>query len=73
VSQTFGPQLLRYKGILAFKDEPRRFVLQGVHMIIDGDLQRPWKADEKRVSRLVFIGRDLDQAALTAGFEACKA
>ncbi len=42
-------------------------------MIIDGDLQRPWKADEKRVSRLVFIGRDLDQAALTAGFEACKA
>lgn len=73
VSQTFGPQLLRYKGILSFKDEPRRFVLQGVHMIIDGDLQRPWKADEKRVSRLVFIGRDLDQAALTAGFEACKA
>ena len=73
VSQSFGPQLLRYKGILSFKDEPRRFVLQGVHMIIDGDLQRPWKADDKRVSRLVFIGRELDQAALTAGFEACKA
>ena len=73
VTQSFGPQLLRYKGILAFKGEPRRFVLQGVHMIVDGDLQRPWLADEKRVSRLVFIGRDLDQNALKAGFEACKA
>lgn len=73
VSQEFGPKLLRYKGILAFKDEPKRFVLQGVHMILDGDVQREWRADEKRISRLVFIGRDFDAAALKAGFEACAA
>lgn len=73
VSQKEGPKLLRYKGILAFPNEPKRFVLQGVHMILDGDLQRDWRPDEKRVSRLVFIGRDIDTAALKAGFEATKA
>src|SRR6516164_1274891 len=52
-----GPNILRLKGILAFKDDPDRFVVQGVHMMMDGDHQRPWKADEQRLSRLVFIGR----------------
>ncbi len=70
VSQRLGPQLLRYKGILAFRGEDKRFVLQGVHMILDGDLQRDWRADEKRVSKLVFIGRDIDVAALEAEFRA---
>ena len=43
-----GPNILRCKGILAFKDDPERFVFQGVHMILDGDHQRPWKDGEKR-------------------------
>jgi G3E family GTPase len=73
ISQAQGPNILRSKGILAFKDEPRRFVFQGVHMILDGDLQRDWKADEKRESRLVFIGRDLNENELRQGFEACAA
>lgn len=73
ISQVQGPNILRSKGILAFKDEPRRFVFQGVHMILDGDLQRDWKSGEKRESRLVFIGRDLDEAALRKGFMACAA
>jgi G3E family GTPase len=73
VSQAQGPNILRSKGILAFKDEPRRFVFQGVHMILDGDLQRDWKADEPRNSRLVFIGRDLDENELRQGFLACAA
>lgn len=73
ISQAQGPNILRSKGILAFKDEPRRFVFQGVHMILDGDLQRDWKSGEKRESRLVFIGRDLDEAALRKGFMACAA
>jgi G3E family GTPase len=42
-------------------------------MILEGDLQRPWRADEPRSSRMVFIGRNLDEAALRAGFEACAA
>jgi len=69
--QREGPDILRCKGIIAFKDEPRRFVFQGVHMILDGDLQRDWKPGEKRESRIVFIGRDLDQEAIRRGFEAC--
>jgi G3E family GTPase len=70
-TQLEGPKILRSKGILAFKDEPRRFVFQGVHMILDGDLQRPWRDDEKRQSKIVFIGRDLDRAAIKKAFEAC--
>ncbi|MBV9054091.1 MAG: GTP-binding protein, partial [Hyphomicrobiales bacterium] len=40
LTQTKGIDILRSKGILAFKGEPKRFVFQGVHMILDGDLQR---------------------------------
>jgi G3E family GTPase len=70
---TQGPNILRSKGILAFKDDPQRFVFQGVHMVLDGDHQRDWRPEEKRESRLVFIGRELDAAALRQGFEACAA
>src|SRR6266851_4436643 len=66
-----GPKILRCKGILSFKDDPQRFVLQGVHMVLDGDHQRDWKPDENRESRLVFIGRDLDAAAIEQAFLAC--
>ena len=68
-----GPKILRCKGILSFKDDPQRFVLQGVHMVLDGDHQRDWKPDEKRESRLVFIGRELDTAAIEQAFLACVA
>lgn len=73
IAQSEGPNLLRWKGILSLKDEPRRFVLQGVHMIIEGDLQREWKPGEKRESRLVFIGHDINREALEKGFQACAA
>jgi G3E family GTPase len=68
-----GPSILRSKGILAFKDDPERFVFQGVHMILDGNHQRPWHDGEKRESRIVFIGRNLPEAAIRSGFEACVA
>ncbi len=71
VTQRQGPNILRCKGILAFPDEPRRFVFQGVHMILDGDVQGEWKPGEKRTSRVVFIGRDLDEKALREGFLSC--
>jgi G3E family GTPase len=71
--QREGASILRAKGILAFKDEPKRFVFQGVHMLLDGDLQRDWKPGEKRVSRLVFIGRNLKEDEITKGFMSCVA
>jgi G3E family GTPase len=70
---TEGINILRTKGILAFKDDPERFAFQGVHMILDGDHQRPWKDDEKRESRMVFIGRNLDLDKIRQGFEGCTA
>ncbi|HEY1363754.1 MAG TPA: GTP-binding protein [Xanthobacteraceae bacterium] len=71
--QKEGPSILRCKGILAFANDPERFVFQGVHMILDGDNQRAWKEGERRESRIVFIGRKLPEARIRAGFEACIA
>ncbi len=70
---TEGQKILRCKGILSFKDDPERFVFQGVHMILDGDHQRAWGADEKRDSRIIFIGRKLPEEKIRQGFEACVA
>ncbi|WP_437883321.1 CobW family GTP-binding protein [Pseudomonas sp. LRF_L74] len=67
----YGEDLLRYKGVLAMTNEPRRFVFQGVQAMADGDVQRYWREDEPRSSKLVFIGRNLDARALRASFEAC--
>jgi G3E family GTPase len=71
--QEEGQNILRCKGILSFKDDPKRFVFQGVHMILDGDHQREWKSDEARRSRIVFIGRKLSEPGIRAGFESCLA
>ena len=71
--QREGGKILRSKGILAFKGEPKRFVFQGVHMMLDGDVQRDWQPDEKRLSKFVFIGRDLPAEKIRQGFQACFA
>ncbi len=71
--QAQGPDILRAKGILDVKGEDKRLVFQAVHMILDGELQRPWREGERRYSRMVFIGRNLDDDALRRGFEACTA
>src|SRR6202012_1971291 len=65
-----GPNILRAKGILDVKGENRRLVFQAVHMILEGDLQREWRDGEERYSRMVFIGRELNEGQLRAGFEA---
>ncbi len=71
--QAQGPDILRAKGILDVEGEDRRLVFQAVHMILEGDWQRDWKAGEARDSRMVFIGRNLDEDELRRGFEACAA
>ena len=71
--QIEGPNILRCKGILSFKNDDERFVFQGVHMILDGDHQQPWRKDEQRFSRAVFIGRNLPEETIRRGFESCIA
>lgn len=66
-----GPDLYRTKGIVAVQGMQRRYVFQGVHMLLDGREDQPWKPNEKRVTQMVFIGKHLDRAALEAGFASC--
>jgi G3E family GTPase len=73
VLQTQGPDILRAKGILDVKGEDRRLVFQAVHMILEGDFLAEWRDSERRYSRMVLIGRNLDEAALRAGFESTVA
>ncbi len=73
VLEAQGPDILRAKGILSVAGDDRRMVFQAVHMILEGDYQGEWPAGSARTSRLVFIGRNLDEAALRSGFEACAA
>jgi G3E family GTPase len=68
VTQKLGVDIMRMKGIIAFKNDADRFVVQSVHMLLEGDHQRPWKDGEPRTSRLVFIGRNLPKDAMREGF-----
>ncbi len=63
-----GQDLLRYKGILDVAGSNAKLAIQGVHMMMEGSSLAPWKEGEKRISRLVFIGHNLDQEALKTGF-----
>ncbi|MBX4335191.1 CobW family GTP-binding protein [Bartonella raoultii] len=71
VTQQQGPDILRLKGIIAFQGDDERYVIQGIHMLLEGQHQRPWREGENRESRLVFIGRTLDSEKLKTGFENC--
>jgi G3E family GTPase len=66
-----GVDILRSKGILNLKNSANRFVFQGVHMLMEGLPGKPWQDGERRESKFVLIGRNLDEAELRAGFEAC--
>lgn len=68
--QIQGPDIYRMKGVLSIKDESRRFVFQGVHMLFDGQPDREW-GQEPRHNTLIFIGRNLSRERLNAGFRAC--
>jgi G3E family GTPase len=55
--KTQRQDIFQMKGILNITGDDRRFVFQGVHMIFDGRLDRPWKATEARHHQLVSIGQ----------------
>ena len=72
VLQTRGQDILRSKGILDFDGLDERYVFQGVHMLMDGSPMGDWPKDKPKSSRVVFIGRDIENMGLKEGFEACK-
>lgn len=69
----YEERLLRFKGILNFKDHDQRVLFQGVHSLFDTTRDREWKEGEKRVTRIVFIGRDLPEDEIRSGINACIA
>jgi G3E family GTPase len=71
--QVYGPDLLRYKGVLWMKGKNQRVVFQGVHMMMGGDMGKPWVKGEKKSSTLVFIGKKLPKDLFLAGLEECLA
>ena len=71
--QVYGPDLLRYKGVLWMKGNARRVVFQGEHMMMGGDMGKPWAKNEAKESILVFIGKKLPKDIFIAGLEECLA
>ncbi|MDR2674806.1 MAG: GTP-binding protein [Opitutaceae bacterium] len=68
--RTKGGDIYRMKGVLSVRGVDKRLVFQGVHMLFDAKLDREWGA-APRTNTLVFIGKNLDRAALNEGFKAC--
>ncbi len=71
LSQEYGADLLRYKGILHVGGREARVVFQGVHMLMGADEGAQWQPDELRQSTLVFIGRNLPRRAIEDGLRSC--
>jgi len=68
--KTKGNDIYRMKGVLSVRGSTKRLVFQGVHMLFDAKFDREW-AGAPRTNTLVFIGKNLDRAALNEGFKAC--
>jgi len=69
--ESHGDDLYRLKGVLAVDGDERRFVLQGIHRMFDLAPSAPWGRD-RRTSKIVFIGRDLDRTELTRALQSCR-
>jgi G3E family GTPase len=63
-----GNSLLRYKGVLSVAGDERRLVFQGVLGLYGFDWDEPWAEGEARESVLVFIGDNLPEEQIRAGF-----
>jgi G3E family GTPase len=71
ITQVYGENMLRYKGILALHGMDRRMVFQGVHMLMGADAGKPWAKGEKRNSKMVFIGKKLPEKTIIEGLKQC--
>ncbi|OWQ47797.1 cobalamin biosynthesis protein CobW [Roseateles noduli] len=73
IVQVYGPKMLRYKGVLNMNGTDKKVIFQGVHQLMGSDLGPKWLPDEKKVSKMVFIGIDLPKDILMQGLEGCLA
>jgi len=73
IVQVYGPKMLRYKGVLNMQGTDKKVIFQGVHQLMGSDLGPKWGPEEKKTSKMVFIGIDLPQEILMQGLEGCLA
>jgi G3E family GTPase len=73
IMRDIGANMYRSKGILQIQGQAKRVVFQGVQTLFDAKPDRLWNVGEKKVSQLVFIGKDLDEAKIRRGFAGCIA
>ena len=66
-----GADILRTKGVLSILGDDRKLVLQAVNMMLEGDYLGVWTGD-LRISRLIFIGRNINFEDLDRGFQGCQ-
>ena len=71
IVQTYGAAMLRYKGVLNLAGVEQRMVFQGVHMIFGASVDKPWRDDEIRETKIVFIGKHLPADLFRAGLDNC--
>ncbi len=69
---TDDQQVFRSKGFLWIEQHPRRAVFHGVNNRFTVYWDRLWEKDEPRGSRVVFIGKHLDRAAIESGLAGCE-
>ncbi|MEY8247064.1 MAG: cobalamin biosynthesis protein CobW [Bermanella sp.] len=62
--------IFRVKGFVAIAHKPMRQVLQAVGERMQVHFDRLWESDENRATSLVFIGKDLDEKAITKVLQA---
>ena len=65
-----GVDLYRMKGILAVKGSEKQIVFQGVHMQMGTVEGKNW-GEQEPISRLVFIGKDLDEDVIYKSLMSC--
>ena len=69
--RSYGPALLRYKGVLSMAGQDHKVIFQGVHQLMSHHVGASWRPDERRQSRLVFIGLDLPQSLMMQTLQHC--
>jgi len=61
--------IFRIKGILAVKNHPYKHVFHAVMDVSDEDDAGPWAPGEKKISKIVFIGKNLDRKFIRDSFD----
>ncbi len=65
-----GGDIFRTKGIISVAGDDRFFVLQAVHKLVDFRPDHAW-GEDRRKSKFVFIGRNLDRVSIDRNLRAC--